>query len=300
MSFFKKIKEGLFKSSKNLTGNLAKLFQKGSKLDINTLEQFEELLLMSDMGPSLAQDLVDKLKNKKFPEISLALVEDFLQEEMLTILEGSAKEFNFDKKAKVLFLCGVNGSGKTTTAGKLALAFQKDGKKVLLGACDTFRAAAVEQLEAWAEKVSVPIVTSHGKADPASVGYKSLEEAKKNNYDLVILDTAGRLPNKKDLMLELEKSARVLKKLDPEAPEEVFLVLDSTTGQNIYSQIESFNNIVQITGLIFTKLDSSARGGALLGAFYKYKIPIYALGLGEASEDLVPFNPKAFVSGLLS
>jgi fused signal recognition particle receptor len=300
MTLFSKFKGALVKSSKKITNSLVDLFQKGNKITAHTLEEFEELLLMTDMGPQVAQLLIDKLQSKKFPEISPEIIAAFLKEEMLTLLEGSVKKLDFNKKAKVIFLCGVNGTGKTTTAGKLALNFQKEGKKVLLGACDTFRAAAVEQLEVWAHRLGITLIRGEAKADPASVCYKSLEEGQKNNYDLIILDTAGRLHNNKDLMLELEKSARVLKKLDPEAPEEVFLVLDSTTGQNASNQIEQFKAIVPITGLIFTKLDSSAKGGMILGAYHKYKIPLYAIGVGEGAEDLVPFDPEAFIAGLLS
>jgi fused signal recognition particle receptor len=302
MSWFKSIKEKLSKTSSAIASGITSIFSSKKKLDSETLEEFEDMLLMTDMGPEIASELVKKLKDTKFNlEVTSDYVREFLQSQILEVLEKSEKKLQLDnsKKPTVIMLCGVNGNGKTTTAGKLAMQFRNNGLSVMLGACDTFRAAAVEQLQEWGEKVQCKVVVGNENSDPASVGFRAFQEAIDLGIDVLILDTAGRLHNKTDLMNELQKCVRVLKKLDESAPHEIIMIVDSTTGQNAYSQIATFNSMVNITGLIFTKLDSSAKGGIVVGAARKYNIPIYGIGLGEKVEDLREFNSKEFVEALL-
>lgn len=302
MSWFKSIKEKLTKTSTAITDGITNIFSSKKKINSDTLEDFEEMLLMSDIGPEMTTELVKKLKDAKFnSEVSSDDIKNFLRNEISNILIKVEKELIVKDKKKpiVIMLCGVNGNGKTTSAGKLAMQFKSQGLSVILGACDTFRAAAVEQLQEWGKRVDCKVITSSENSDPASVGFKAFQEAVDQNIDILILDTAGRLHNKTDLMNELQKCVRVLKKLDESAPHEIIMVVDSTTGQNAYNQIAAFNNIVQITGLIFTKLDSTAKGGVVIGIAKKYGIPIYSIGVGEKVEDLRKFNAKEFVDALL-
>jgi fused signal recognition particle receptor len=208
--------------------------------------------------------------------------------------------FNVKDQLNIILVSGVNGVGKTTSIGKIGKKLKESNSKVLFSACDTFRAAAIDQLEKWARKINVEIVKSNPGSDPASVAYKSLEEAKKNNYNQVIIDTAGRLQNKKNLMEEYKKIATVIKKFDDNAPHEVLLVLDATSGQNVINQIEEFNKIIPLTGIIMTKLDGTAKGGILIAAAKKFKIPIVALGLGEKEDDLEVFDSEIFSSAFIS
>lgn len=300
MSIFKSIKAKITKASDAITRGLSNIFYSKKKLDLNTLEEFEELLLMTDMGPEVATELVSKLKTAKFDsEVTIEDVKQFLHVEILSLLAAFEKSLVVTHRPTVIMLCGVNGNGKTTTAGKLAMQFKNQGLSVMLGACDTFRAAAVEQLQEWGKKAHCEVITGQQNADPASVGYIALQKAIETGTDVLILDTAGRLHNKADLMNELQKSIRVLRKLDDKAPHEIIMVVDSTTGQNAYNQIATFKEMVNISGLIFTKLDSTAKGGIIIGAAKKYSIPIYAIGVGEAVEDLQEFNAKEFVDSLL-
>jgi fused signal recognition particle receptor len=207
--------------------------------------------------------------------------------------------FHNKEKLNAILISGVNGVGKTTTIGKIGKILKSNGSKVMFSACDTFRAAAIEQLENWANKIDVKITKSEKGSDPASVAYKAIDEALKNNFNHVLIDTAGRLQNKKNLMEEYKKIANVTKKIDPEAPHEVILVLDATSGQNIINQVEEFNKIIPITGLIMTKLDGTAKGGILLALAKKYKLPIIALGLGEKEDDLQIFNAEKFADAFI-
>jgi fused signal recognition particle receptor len=302
MSWFKSIKEKLSKTSSAITSGILSVFSSKKKVDAETLQDFEDMLLMTDMGPEMTDDLVKKLKDSKFDlEVTSDDIREFLKGEILEILRKSEKKLELGnrKKPTVIMLCGVNGNGKTTTAGKLAMKYRNDGLTVMLGACDTFRAAAVEQLQEWGEKVQCKVVVGSENSDPASVCFRAFQEAIDLGIDVLILDTAGRLHNKTNLMNELQKCVRVLKKLDESAPHEMIMIVDSTTGQNAYSQISTFNSMVNITGLIFTKLDSSAKGGIVVGASKKYNIPIYGIGIGEKVEDLREFNSQEFIEALL-
>ena len=302
MSWFKSIKEKLTKTSSAITGGISSIFSSKRKIDSETLEEFEDMLLMSDMGPEIASELVKKLKDTKFnQQVTGDEVKEFLKGEISQILSRVEGSLKIEKKDSptVIMLCGVNGNGKTTTAGKLAMQFKHQGLTVMMGACDTFRAAAVEQLEEWGKRVGCKVIVGSENSDPASVGFKALQEAIDGKVDVLILDTAGRLHNKVGLMDELQKCVRVVKKVDESAPHEIIMVVDSTTGQNAYNQITTFNSIVNISGLIFTKLDSSAKGGVVVGAAKKYGIPIYGIGVGEKVEDLREFNSKEFVDALL-
>ncbi len=303
MSWLKSIKDKFIKTSNVLSDGISKIFTSSRKIDNKTLEEFEEFLLMSDMGPEIASVFVNNLKAQKFNDVlTHEEIQNFLREQIEMILEPASKNLDLMQKHDkpfVIMLCGVNGNGKTTTAGKLAMQFKNQGMSVMLGACDTFRAAAVEQIQAWGDKIGCEVITGDHNSDPASVGYKALLQAKEDQIDVLIIDTAGRLHNKSDLMNELHKCVKVIKKIDQDTPHEIIMVLDSTTGQNAYNQISTFKDIIPITGLIFTKLDSSAKGGIIVGAAKKYNIPIYAIGVGEKVEDLIQFNAKDFAKSII-
>ena len=297
MGIFEKFKFGFKKSAENIKSGLKEIIVK-KEIDDDTLNKIEEFLISSDVGIDAASEIKSIIAEKKIDpnnetvdEINLILKNYIL--ELMTPLEG--KDF-FEKKEKlnITLVSGVNGVGKTTTIGKIGKIFKDNGSEVLFSACDTFRAAAMEQLEAWSSKVGVPIVKSDPGSDPASVAYKSIEYAKNNNIKRVLIDTAGRLQNKKNLMDEFKKIANVIKKTDETAPHDVVLVLDATSGQNIINQLEEFNKIIKITGLIMTKLDGTAKGGVLIAISKKYKVPILGLGLGEKEDDLQIFNAEQF------
>ena len=297
MGIFEKFKFGFKKSAENIKSGLREIIVK-KEIDDDTLNKIEEFLISSDVGIDAASEIKSIIAEKKIDpnnetvdEINLILKNYIL--ELMTPLEG--KDF-FEKKEKlnITLVSGVNGVGKTTTIGKIGKIFKDNGSEVLFSACDTFRAAAIEQLEAWSSKVGVPIVKSDPGSDPASVAYKSIEYAKNNNIKRVLIDTAGRLQNKKNLMDEFKKIANVIKKTDETAPHDVVLVLDATSGQNIINQLEEFNKIIKITGLIMTKLDGTAKGGVLIAISKKYKVPILGLGLGEKEDDLQIFNAEQF------
>ena len=297
MGIFEKFKFGFKKSAENIKSGLREIIVK-KEIDDETLNKIEEFLISSDVGIDAASEIKSLISEKKIDpnnetvdEINLILKNYIL--ELMTPLER--KDF-FENKEKlnITLVSGVNGVGKTTTIGKIGKIFKDNGSEVLFSACDTFRAAAIEQLEAWSGKVGVPIVKSDPGSDPASVAYKSIEYAKNNNIKRVLIDTAGRLQNKKNLMDEFKKIANVIKKTDETAPHDVVLVLDATSGQNIINQLEEFNKIIKITGLIMTKLDGTAKGGVLIAISKKYKVPILGLGLGEKEDDLQIFSAEQF------
>ena len=302
MSIFDKFKLGLSKSSKNLSSGLNDLIFK-KKIDENMLNELEDFLIQSDVGVESAKELREKFANTKVNPKTVEKDEIFkifsnYVYEILKPLEKNLENINKNKPS-VILIAGVNGVGKTTTIGKLGKILGQNNKKIVLGAADTFRAAAVSQLEVWAKRINADIIKSDEGADPASVAYKSLDHAKKNNFDYLLIDTAGRLQNKKNLMDEFKKITKVLKKIDANAPHETFLILDATTGQSAISQVEEFNKISSITGIIMTKLDGTAKGGILLAIGKKFKLPIIALGMGEKEDDLQTFNSEYFSNALM-
>ena len=274
-----------------------KLFTK-KKIDENLLNKFEEILIESDVGTQIASDLKEKFKKEKIGKEIKDEKEifDFLGEQISKILSPYEKGLDklYKSSPSIIVVAGVNGVGKTTTIGKLGKLFKNNGKKIVFGAADTFRAAAIDQLELWSKKIGADFVKSDLGTDPASVGYKTAKFAEENKSDLAFIDTAGRLQNKKNLMEEYKKIFTVLKKINPEYPHETILVLDATTGQNALNQVEEFKKISNLTGLIITKLDTSAKGGILLAICKKYGLPIIAVGMGEKESDLHSFNSEDF------
>ena len=265
------------------------------------VEKLEDILISSDVGSKTALKISEKISSKAFGrKIAVTQLKEYLIDEITMILEPIAKPIPiYQTVPQIVVVVGVNGSGKTTTIGKLASQFKMAGKSVMIGAGDTFRAAAIEQLSVWAERVDVPIVKGDQGSDPASLAYKSVEKAINENMDLLFIDTAGRLQNKTDLMQELVKIVTVIKKVKSDAPENIILVLDATTGQNIISQVEIFQQMVNITGIIMTKLDGSAKGGILISVADRFKLPIHAIGVGETLDDLQPFDPEEFATALI-
>ena len=302
MGIFEKFKSGLQKSSSGLSEGFDNIFSK-KKIDDRVLDEFEELIISSDAGAEVAKELRKDFENYKInKEINdrnkiLKLIADKISIELLKYEKDLSLMGN--SKTAVIVVSGVNGVGKTTSIGKLGKFFKDNNKSVVFGAADTFRAAAIDQLQVWAEKVKVDIIKSEINSDPASVAFKTADYAKKNQIDIALIDTAGRLQNKKNLMEEYKKIINVLKKIDDTFPNEVILVLDATTGQNALNQVEEFSKIHNLTGLIITKLDSTAKGGVVLAICKKYKIPIIALGMGEKESDLQPFKADYFSKALL-
>ncbi len=277
--------------------NFSSLFNK-KKIDENLLNKFEELLIESDVGTQIASDLKEKFKKEKIgKEITNEKeIFDFLSEQISKILTPYEKKIEslYKKSPSIIVVAGVNGVGKTTTVGKLGKLFKNHGKKIVFGAADTFRAAAIEQLELWSKKVNADFIKSDLGTDPASVGYKTAKFAEENKSDMAFIDTAGRLQNKKNLMEEYKKIFTVLKKINSDYPHETILVLDATTGQNALNQVEEFKKISNLTGLIITKLDTSAKGGILLAICKKFGLPIIAVGMGEKENDLHSFDSNQF------
>jgi len=302
MGIFDKFKLGLNKSSKSLSSGLNDLIFT-RKIDESMLNELEDFLIQSDVGVKSAKELREKFANTKVnPRTSgkdeiYKIFSSYISE-ILKPLEKNLENINKNKPS-VILVAGVNGVGKTTTIGKLGKILGQNNKKIVLGAADTFRAAAVSQLEVWAKRINADIIKSDEGADPASVAYKALNHAKKNNFDYLLIDTAGRLQNKKNLMDEFKKITKVLKKIDSKAPHETFLILDATTGQSAISQVEEFKKISPITGIIMTKLDGTAKGGILLAIGNKFKLPIIALGMGEKEDDLQTFNSEYFSNALM-
>ena len=268
------------------------------KIDENLLDKFEEILIESDVGTQIASDLKEKFKKEKIGKEIKDQKEifDFLGEQISKILNPYEKKLSnlYKNSPSIIVVAGVNGVGKTTTIGKLGKLFKNDGKKIVFGAADTFRAAAIEQLELWSKKIGADFIKSDLGTDPASVGYKTAKFAVENKSDIAFIDTAGRLQNKKNLMEEYKKIFTVLKKINPDYPHETILVLDATTGQNALNQVEEFKKISNLTGLIITKLDTSAKGGILLAICKKFGLPIVAVGMGEKESDLHSFNSVQF------
>jgi len=302
MSLFNKFKIGLGKSSSGLTDGFKNVFSK-KKIDEDVLTKFEELIISADAGVDVARELRKDFENfkidKKLDDHKEIL--KLIAEKMAIGLLKYEKDLSLmgNAKSAVIVVSGVNGAGKTTSIGKLGKYFKDNNRSVVFGAADTFRVAAIDQLQVWATKVKVDIIKSEINSDPASVAFKTAEFAKKNQIDIALIDTAGRLQNKKNLMEEYKKIINVLKKIDPSYPNEVILVLDATTGQNALNQVEEFSKIHDLTGLIITKLDSTAKGGVVLAICKKYKLPIIAIGMGEKETDLHPFNAEYFSKALL-
>ena len=292
-SWLERMRAGFRKTSDKLGDNLSGLFTKAS-LDAQTLDGIEEALIASDLGPSTAAKVRERLAGERFEKgLTEAAVRAVVAEELEKILAPVAAplEVIAFPRPQVILVVGVNGSGKTTTIAKLAHLFEEQDYSVLLAAGDTFRAAAIEQLKIWADRAGVPIICGPEGSDSSAIVYDGVKKATAEGIDVLIVDTAGRLQNKKDLMDELAKIRRVLGRLNPAAPHDVVLVLDATTGQNALSQIEVFREVAGVTGLVMTKLDGTARGGVLVAAAEKYGLPIHAIGVGEGMDDLRPFNP---------
>ena len=302
MGIFDKFKFGFKKSASTFTSGLRDIIIK-KEIDDKTLGQIEEYLIQSDVGITASSEIKSIIAQEKIdPKKDIMNeINIILKNYILSLMRPLEKEIFFNKKDKlnVVLISGVNGVGKTTTIGKIGKILKSNGNKVMFSACDTFRAAAIEQLESWAKKIGVEITKSTQGSDPASVAYRAVEEALKNNFNHVLIDTAGRLQNKKNLMEEYKKIANVTKKIDSEAPHDVILVLDATSGQNVINQVEEFNKIIPITGLIMTKLDGTAKGGILLALAKRYKLPIIALGLGEKEDDLQIFSAEKFADAFI-
>ncbi len=308
-SIFKKketLDKGLEKTKESVFSKISRAIAGKSTVDDDVLDNLEEVLITSDVGVDTTLKIIDRIQERVARDkyVSTSELNNILREEIVELLEdnntGDLDEWNLptDHKPYVILVVGVNGVGKTTTIGKLAYQFKQAGKKVYLGAADTFRAAAVEQIVIWGERVGVPVIKQQMGADPASVAFDTLSSAKANNADVVIIDTAGRLHNKVGLMNELKKIKDVMKKVMPEAPDEVLLVLDGSTGQNAFEQAKQFAAVTQISSLAITKLDGTAKGGVVIGISDQLKVPVKYIGLGEHMEDLQLFNRRNFVNSL--
>tara|TARA_B100000989_G_scaffold294614_2_gene274035 strand:+ start:1420 stop:2328 length:909 start_codon:yes stop_codon:yes gene_type:complete len=298
LKWFDKFKRGLKKSTDKV-GNGINLIFKGKKIEQKTLDELEDLLISSDIGVIFANKVIDKLRNTKFLNNDILKIKQQISDLIIEILLPLEKKIICDKSPFVIFLVGVNGVGKTATVGKLAHRFISEKKKVGLVAADTFRAAAVEQLEIWSKRTNTVFFSSQSNTDPAALVYSSMMRAKKSGLDILLVDTAGRLHNKSNLMDELSKMIRVIKKIEESAPNEIILVLDGNTGQNSIKQAEKFKEVCNISSLIITKLDGTAKGGAIIPISEKLKIPIISIGIGEKKEDLIDFKAKEFSKTLL-
>ena len=302
MGIFEKFKIGFKKSASTFTSGLRDIIVK-KEIDDKTLNEVEDFLIESDVGVAAASEIKEIISSEKIDpkKDTLNEVNVILKKYIIELMKPLEKTnfFNKNEGLKILLISGVNGVGKTTTIGKIGKILKSHNNKILFSASDTFRAAAIEQLENWAKKIDVEIIKSDQGSDPASVAYKAIDTAKKNNFNYVLIDTAGRLQNKKNLMEEYKKIANVAKKIDQKAPHEVILILDATTGQNVLNQVEEFNKIIPVTGLIMTKLDGTAKGGILIAVAKKYKLPIIAIGLGEKEDDLQIFDSEKFASAFI-
>ena len=296
-----RLRAGLSRTSSRLSDGISGIFS-GRKLDDAALEDLEDLLITSDLGVETAAKLSAELARTRFDkEVSADEIRSALAAQVTTILEPVAKPLAVDAahRPHIILVTGVNGSGKTTTIGKLAKRLKEDGKSVMLAAGDTFRAAAIEQLKIWGERSGCPVVSTSQGADAASLAFEAIDRARAENMDVLIIDTAGRLQNRDDLMQQLQKVVRVITKQDETAPHGTLLVLDATTGQNAHSQVETFQSMCNVTGLIVTKLDGSARGGVLVALAERFALPVHAIGVGEGEYDLRPFEAEAFAKSLV-
>ena len=299
--WFSRLRHGLARSSARLSDGIAGIFTK-RRLDDATLSELEELLIGADLGVSLASEATETLRRTRFnQEVAPEEIRASLAEDIARRLAPTAQPLAIDHTALpfVMLVVGVNGSGKTTTIGKLGKQFRENGWSVLMAAGDTFRAAAVEQLKIWGERAGVAVLAKETGADAAGLAFEAVERARREGTDIVLIDTAGRLQNKSDLMAELQKMVRAIKKADPRAPQSVLLVLDATVGQNAHQQVEIFRSMVGVTGLAMTKLDGTAKGGVLVAIAEKFGLPIHFIGVGEAADDLRPFDAGAFARGLV-
>jgi fused signal recognition particle receptor len=299
--WLKRLAAGLKRSSSRLGEGIAAILTK-RRLDAETLAGLEEVLIAADLGPATARALTEKITKDRFgKDVTDREVREALAGAIAAILEPAARPMRLDPahKPEVVLVVGVNGSGKTTTIGKLAKAHRDEGRRVVLVAGDTFRAAAVEQLKIWGERTGCPVVAGQPNADAAGLAFGALEQARREGADLLLVDTAGRLHNKADLMAQLQKMVRVLGKVDATAPHQVLLVLDAGIGQNALQQVEAFKDMVRVTGLVVTKLDGTARGGVLVALVEKFGLPVHAVGVGEGADDLRPFEAAAFARALL-
>lgn len=296
-----RLRDGLSKSTRKVAESITSLFTK-KKLDQQTLDDLEDVLIQADLGVTVAGRLVAKLSKERFgKEVTDEEVRAAFAEDIAEILQPVAVPLTIDasRKPHVVLVVGVNGSGKTTTIAKLAGLYKGEGRSVMLAAGDTFRAAAVEQLKVWGDRAGVPVVSKQTGADAAGLAYEALERARAEKTDVLLIDTAGRLHNKTNLMEELAKIVRVIRKLDPAAPHSCLLVLDATTGQNAHAQVETFKTMSPVDALVVTKLDGSAKGGVLVALAEKFKLPVVAIGVGEGIDDLQPFEARAFARGLM-
>lgn len=296
-----RLRRGLSRSSDKLTGGITGLFTK-RRLDDEALEDLEELLIGADLGVGTAMRITEVLAKTRFnQEVTADEVRGFVADEVATLLQPVAQTITIHEahKPHVILVCGVNGSGKTTTIAKLAHLFKSVGLEVVLAAGDTFRAAAIEQLQIWGQRAGCEVIARATGADAASLAYDAYAQARSQRADILLIDTAGRLHNKSDLMAELQKIERVLKKLDPAAPHDCVLVLDATVGQNAHVQVEVFREMVNVTGLVVTKVDGSAKGGVVVALAEKFALPVYAVGVGEGMEDMRAFEARAFARSLL-
>ena len=298
--WFQRLKQGLGRSAGNLVQGIGELFKK-RKLDRQALDELEELLIAADLGPVVAREVTERLAGDRFDrEVTDAEVRQALAATVAEILAPLARPLAIQptNRPHVVLVVGVNGTGKTTTIGKMAKHLTEAGQKVLLAAGDTFRAAAIEQLQVWGARTGVPVLARDPGSDPAAVAFDALKRAQAEAVDVLLIDTAGRLQNKQNLMAELEKIGRVLKKLDPSAPHDTLLVLDATTGQNALRQVEVFLQVAKVTGLAMTKLDGTAKGGVLVALARKFALPIHFIGVGEQADDLQPFEAENFARAL--
>ena len=301
MGFFDKLKQGLGKTKSSINEKINNVFSVFRKVDEELLDELEEVLIMSDIGVETSVKIIDNLREriKKEKIEDEENVKKALRDEMKKILDSQVISLNLNTKPSVILVVGVNGVGKTTSIGKIANRLKKDGKKVVLAAADTFRAAAVEQLEIWANRSGCTIVKKGENADPASVVFDAIKKTKEENADVLICDTAGRLHNKKYLMDELEKIKKVIEKELPDADKEVLLVIDGTTGQNAISQVKAFKETTDLTGLVLTKLDGTAKGGVVIGIVDENKIPVKFIGVGEQIDDMEVFNSDEFLQSII-
>ncbi len=299
MGLFKKINQGLKKTRDSMSGAINAALYGKNEIDDEFYEDLEEILVMADAGVTTAEEIVQRLRDNVFKK-NLHKVKDVKAEirKICAEMLSGGEELDFVTVPSVILVIGVNGVGKTTSIGKMAAMFKEEGKKVILGAADTFRAAAIDQLEIWAERADVDIVKHKEGADPAAVVFDTISAGKARNADIIICDTAGRLHNKKNLMEELAKIYRVIDRQLPYADREILLVLDATTGQNAVNQAKEFKEVAEITGIILTKLDGTAKGGVVLSIKNDLKVPVKFIGVGEGIDDLRPFNPQAFAEGL--